>query len=656
MNLQPLYDVKARLEQAAIAGTGLLAEDFRLARAAGALHPLAAASPVFARIETELAALPGAPAEERGGRLLDLLALVDAVACTQARTGAEGALTPLRAGQGVFLPLSFSQLQPLLSALTSTGGGRLETVQAAWENHPEFFRDYRVLPALVAGLGDTYGEMADRLAQILIHVGPDALALLKRDFDPAGKKDMVRRVQVIDAVAGEAENDWYLAQLPASRRAVRQALIFALRHSAANAPLLIRLCETEKADALTAARLALARLEAPEARAYLEALGGKDRAGALDILKAAATPTADALTTAWFLEAMDGLQNAPASVLTEEQFHLLNRLRTGLTGRAGADVQAVFSRAAAAGTALDRDCCFEKDGKSRREPMLFYCMGATNTPESRRPFSAAMPVSLTRSIQFTRDAGLCALAGKLAEQYGGPWIAPALCAALLTQDSAAAGRRMTELLYPKFRLFSGRAAVDRRAALRDALWGLYWDGRRGRYAYMIRDIDPADALRPGQRQPAYPALPGMLDPAWFGALVEAGGLDTQLIGLVPDGRQPGLAKTAKYLYTQALRCTEKNACTAYVRALVRCGWQDWDKFWVRCALRQGEVWFYSIRNDLNLLPVSGHEKAEQLKVIMTLVRLKKLKARGGVWPEDRLEQMISEWEAEAPRKEEGEPS
>lgn len=42
MKLQPLYDVKARLEQAAIAGTGLLGEDFRLQRAAEGLKPLAA--------------------------------------------------------------------------------------------------------------------------------------------------------------------------------------------------------------------------------------------------------------------------------------------------------------------------------------------------------------------------------------------------------------------------------------------------------------------------------------------------------------------------------------------------------------------------------------------------------------------------------------
>ena len=57
MNLEPLYDVKTRLEQAAIAGTGLLGEDFRLQRAAEALKPLAGASPVFGKIAVATAIL-----------------------------------------------------------------------------------------------------------------------------------------------------------------------------------------------------------------------------------------------------------------------------------------------------------------------------------------------------------------------------------------------------------------------------------------------------------------------------------------------------------------------------------------------------------------------------------------------------------------------
>ena len=101
MNLQPLYDVKERLESAAIAGTGLLGEDFRLQRAAEQLRPLGAASPVFGKISAGLDKLLAAPAGERSGLLLDLLALTDAVVYTQGRTGVAGELEPLAAGAGM---------------------------------------------------------------------------------------------------------------------------------------------------------------------------------------------------------------------------------------------------------------------------------------------------------------------------------------------------------------------------------------------------------------------------------------------------------------------------------------------------------------------------------------------------------------------------
>ena len=78
MNLQPVYAVKERLEHTILAGTNLLPEDFRLRRAADELAPLAAASPVFARIDAGVKQLLSAPAEARVSLLLDTLALVDA--------------------------------------------------------------------------------------------------------------------------------------------------------------------------------------------------------------------------------------------------------------------------------------------------------------------------------------------------------------------------------------------------------------------------------------------------------------------------------------------------------------------------------------------------------------------------------------------------
>ncbi len=246
MNLQPLYDVKERLEQAAIAGTGLLGEDFRLQRAAEGLKPLAAASPVFGKIDSGLDKLLSAPAAERSGLLLDVLALADAVVYTQGKTGMDGELEPLPAGAGQVQQLSYGQLNPLLTALTTTGGGRMEVVQSAWENHPEMFADFRVLPAVVDGLGDSYGELAELNAKILKQMGPAPLSLLKEGFDPAGNKSMARRVEVVSAIEGGHATPWLREVLPGAKKDVRVSVLTALGDDGENVPLLLELAQTER--------------------------------------------------------------------------------------------------------------------------------------------------------------------------------------------------------------------------------------------------------------------------------------------------------------------------------------------------------------------------------------------------------------------------
>ena len=246
MNLEPLYDVKTRLEQAAIAGTGLLGEDFRLQRAAEALKPLAGASPVFGKIGAGLTQLLSAPSDQRSGLLLDLLALVDAVAYTQGRAGRSGELVPLPVGREAYRELSYSQLSPLLTALTTTGGGRLEVISSAWENHPEFFTDYRILPAVVNGLGDSYGEVAELNAKILKQVGPAALPLVKESLDPTGNRAMARRVEVVSALEGAGATPWLREILPQAKKEVRAAVLAALGEDPENVPLLLELAQTEK--------------------------------------------------------------------------------------------------------------------------------------------------------------------------------------------------------------------------------------------------------------------------------------------------------------------------------------------------------------------------------------------------------------------------
>ncbi|MDE6260004.1 MAG: HEAT repeat domain-containing protein [Oscillospiraceae bacterium] len=270
MNLQPLYDVKERLEYAAIAGVSLLGEDFRLQRAAEALKPLAAASPVFGKIDAGLAKLLAAPPEQRSGLLLDVLALVDAVAYTQAKTGVDGGLEPLPVGGGVYRQISYGQISPLLTALTTTGGGRMEIVKSAWENHPEFFEDYRVLPAVIGGLGDSYGEMGELCATLLKELGPSVIPALKQDFDPAGKKEMARRVEVIAALEGKAATPWLREILPDAKKDVRTDVITALGGDGDNVALLLDLAKSERGKNRDAVLEALAKQGGDEVNAFWE--------------------------------------------------------------------------------------------------------------------------------------------------------------------------------------------------------------------------------------------------------------------------------------------------------------------------------------------------------------------------------------------------
>ncbi len=306
MNLQPLYDVKSRLEQAAIAGVGLLGEDFRLQRAAEALKPLAAASPVFAKIDGGLAKLLTAPPERRPGLLLDVLALVDAVAYTQAKTGIDGELEPLPAGGGVYRQISYGQMQPLLTALTTTGGGRMETVQSAWDNHPEFFQDYRVLPAVVGGLGDSYGEMAELCATLLKKLGPAAVPAVKRGFDPAGKKEMARRVEVVAAIQGKEASPWLREILGPAKKDVRAAVITALGGDSGNTGLLLNLARYERGKNLDAALAGLALQDGEEVAAYWEERLQKDHLS-VKFLSGARTEWASDLVARGLWELMERL-------------------------------------------------------------------------------------------------------------------------------------------------------------------------------------------------------------------------------------------------------------------------------------------------------------------------------------------------------------
>ncbi len=297
MNL--LTELHERLAYSAVAGTALLEDDFRLKKLMDGFAPLAQKNPVFAKIFAGLQQLFQAEEAQRGKLLLNLLGLVDAVRYTQAGLGTAGELVPLPEGesQAAVQQIRYSALNPLVTALTTTGSGRMEVLSDAIREHPEYLSDYRVVAALIEDLNDPYGDMAtlvfdvlkalgteqtvktevflDGICKVRYHTLPKVnkeqlIVQLKWGFDPEGKTDMLRRLMLIITIAGAEQNDWYLSILETAKKDIRALAVFALGCKEENVPLLFELVKKEHGKAKEMACRALCQWETPEVVAFLE--------------------------------------------------------------------------------------------------------------------------------------------------------------------------------------------------------------------------------------------------------------------------------------------------------------------------------------------------------------------------------------------------
>lgn len=295
MDIAPVYELRTRLRAAMIAGTNLLSEDFRLKKAAEGFSALSAASPVFTKINAMTEKLLSDNSPES---LLDTITLVDAVITTLGTSEVKGELEALpdNGNSSVIVNAPYSQLSTVLDALTTSGGGQYNAFMEVKNNNPELLNDYRVKSALVKGLGASYAELAAEVAHTLMNMGKEMLPLLKRDFDPNGKKEMLMRVRVIENLGGAEENDFYLEQLENAEKDVRKALIYALRHDEGNIDKLIELTKTEKGKAKTAALYALASFDSEKAAAFIEEYAKKKPVEVIELMEQVSSEWSSKLT------------------------------------------------------------------------------------------------------------------------------------------------------------------------------------------------------------------------------------------------------------------------------------------------------------------------------------------------------------------------
>lgn len=282
MSLALIQESAKEVRRLAIAGGSLARGDFRLKKLAAPLEQAGAKVPVFAQVAKAINEVVDGDETRTSEHLLSLSTLLNAILYTQGQTGIDGAFTELElcTPDCTITHTPARVLRPLIHALTSSGGGRFETVKAALEQGS--FTDLRLVEPSIRALDDSYPELADLVAEkILPHFGKGIAPSLKAELDLKGKRADARRLEVLHKIAPQEALPLCKAALEDGSPDVKVAAIACLGNDEANLPLLQEQAASRNKQVKAAALEALARHDRPEiTKLFSQLIVGK----ALDVL------------------------------------------------------------------------------------------------------------------------------------------------------------------------------------------------------------------------------------------------------------------------------------------------------------------------------------------------------------------------------------
>ena len=248
MNFEPLYELKNRLENVAVVGINLAKDDFRLQRAVEQIKEYSTVAKVFKQIY-DMGQKLLSDDEDKCDIFLDLLALLDAVLCTQATTYSREKPQEIKSiakNKDFYKELHYSELSPLIYAFTETGGGRYQVIENTIKNTSEIMNDFRVKTYMIKGLSDSYTAIGDLMIEELRKLGKEVIPLLKDGFDPQGKREMLARLDIISHIGKENENDFYKYCIENGSKEIKEFAIGALKYSQDNIDYILDLTKIEK--------------------------------------------------------------------------------------------------------------------------------------------------------------------------------------------------------------------------------------------------------------------------------------------------------------------------------------------------------------------------------------------------------------------------
>lgn len=546
MDITPIYELRERLRAAMIAGTNLLPEDFRLKRAVEAFAPLEQAAPVFAKIGQLSRSLLEPGQTDPAGLLLDAITLVDAVLCTQGAVAADGGNDLERLGgpgkADLVVNAPYSVLNALTEALTSSGSGHFAYVSETHQEHPELFRDYRVKAALVRALGASYGELAG-LAEVWLKEDrdPSLLPLLKKGFDPEGKREMVRRVWVMEAVAPREATPFFTEQLENAKKEVRQALIYSLRNLPENEELLWDLEKTEKGNNKKAVYYALADMDSAGAERFFAEMCAAKPQEAMQYLLYSRTAWAARLVAAKLEEQLRPFEDDRDHHIDDGQADLLRATVQAALGKTGPEMERALRFAVIMAGRLDYP--FENP-KKPWELDTRYARRRIGTGRFRHYLAEIMHRTLIR----TGDAGMGRFAAQIYEERARykedreAYFPVAAMGRLIADEDCGAwlSRQLLGLAQPK----------DLYPELAWAWGGVSWDAGRGTVVCRDTDMGPFDNRQTEYVHDILQDMTGKI----ADILMQCGDmeLDKLLIGFSGPENKAYRAKLEDYYYKRAL--------------------------------------------------------------------------------------------------------
>lgn len=267
MLLQPLSDLREEINRLVIAGSRFANNDPRLQKLLPVFEKMGEKAPVFKKIAANIDALLTAPTTESAEHLTALSTLLYAVLYTQGKSNVEGDITdqvPMMNIDTVKTPLTYLELQPTIEALTTTGSGRYEIINDAFNRG--LIHDVRLYSYIARGIEDKYSEIADFIKNNVIPaIGTPLIPFLLQDFECVDNKSNALRIELLDELGYALPDKMIQTIMNGNDAKLQVALIPSLSRDEQYLPLLFDAAKSKKKAIKEAAFIGLARSQTTEA-------------------------------------------------------------------------------------------------------------------------------------------------------------------------------------------------------------------------------------------------------------------------------------------------------------------------------------------------------------------------------------------------------